>query len=50
VPVGQEAEQDELERVALADDGTLDLREDALGLSARLLDRGQIASSSATTD
>jgi hypothetical protein len=30
VPVGEDPEQDELERLALADDGTLDLGEDAL--------------------
>jgi hypothetical protein len=49
VTVGQEAEQHELERLALADDGALDLVEHALGLRPGLFDGGQIASSSSTT-
>ena len=38
VPVGEDAEQDELERVALADDRALDLVEDLLRLARELVD------------
>ena len=47
--VGEEPEQDELERLTLADNGPLDLRQDAFGPRARILDGGQIASTSSTT-
>ncbi len=48
MPVGEDAEQDELERVALADDRALDFVQDPLGLLRKLLD-GHSASSRSTT-
>ena len=39
VAVREDAEQDELERIALPDDGSLDLREDPLRLLVELVDR-----------
>ena len=49
VSVGEQAEQDELERVALADDGALDLVEDAPCVLLDLGELHQSASSEATT-
>src|SRR5262249_55753809 len=49
VAVGEEAEQHELERLPLADDGALDLGEDAVRLRTCLVDGAQIASSWSTT-
>ena len=50
MPVGEKAEQDELERVALADDGALDLDEDFVTAHSNVSEaqHAQILSSSAT--
>ena len=46
--VGEDAEQHELDRLTLSDDGPLDLVDDALGLRDQFLDRHQRASSRVT--